>query len=369
MRAAFGSLCALLLGGPVFGQSCSDPALAGYWGAWSERDAADVQADGSVPAEAQAAVLAKLEALARPFAVLYPRPRIGETKTHERALIAYPEIGDGPYSYEFYAEVLPRACNAGRLDDLDSLVGKELETAVYVNSLHLLLRELENFQIDGRPVYSLARQAGTWRGHTVYESEWIRTGKAILLTHGGRLPVKPVSQDQYLQAAHAQAQSLPSQQAAVDDETEALFQQQLDDARKMPPGEQRDQLVANFEQALKDIRAQRAKGSAKLASAANEDAAVIEQYVASHSTQNLAQPAVTFHSSTFRGSFPSADEQGAYPLVQIDGGYFDGKLPKDAAQLIVFFWNWAEDDAATREWRAGIEAKFPVDALQQALDR
>lgn len=359
------------MGGPVFGQSCSDPSLAGYWGAWIERDVADVQADDVVPVDARPAVLGKLEALARPFSALYPRPPVGETKTHGRAINAYPEVVDGPYSYEFTARFLPRNCDArtGRLDELGSLLDKQIETGVFVNSLHLLLKALPDFEIDGQPVYSLARRVGTLRGHAVYASEWVRTGNAILLTHGGRLPVKPVSQDRYLETALARARGMPGEQAAVDDETETLFREQLEEARKMPPGEQRDQLVAGFEQALADIAAQRAKGAAKLASAAGEDTSLIEQYRAAHSAEELAQPAVTFDSTVFRGSFPSADEQGAYPLVQIDYGYFDGSLPRDAGQLIVFLWSWDEDDPATREWRAAVEAKFPLDALQQLVDR
>lgn len=350
-------------------QTCADPDARTFWRSLNSFDA-----DESIARPEQAEVQAKLEQVVGFFAGLYPRAKAGETTVHSGSITAYDEVVDGPRSYELESEYYPRHCDAstGRLDDLDFLMDKGLETVVDVNSLHLLLRELENFSIDGQPVYSLAHRTGTMAGHPVYRSEWVRSGSAILFTRGGRLPVKPVSRRQYLDAVRAKELSTVSETTATLDKLEADFRRQLEEARQMPPGESRDQLVETFERGLADIQSQRPVGDAKLSAAVKEDLAVIDAYVASHSADDLAQQAITYHSPVFaQGTFPSADDEGAYGLVQIDYDYFNPQLSRDAAQLVVLNWGWEADDAdpATLEWRAKIEAKLPLEALQGLIDK
>lgn len=74
---------------------------------------------------------------------------------------------------------------------------------VYFNSLYRLLDDVGEMPVNGTPtmVYALAARLPDVRGETAYSVKMALTwGKALVCTHGGRLPWRPLSQKDYLEA-------------------------------------------------------------------------------------------------------------------------------------------------------------------------
>lgn len=352
----------------ALGQSCRD-GDEGFT-TWADSAGSEIYSDGSVPASASPAIREKLDYLAGLFQVLNPRPSMGRVSTHSRAIQARDPLRASAWAYEMRGQFYPRQCDAasGQFDALEFLLDKELTAEVYVNSLHLLLSKDGNLEINGQPVYQMARQTHLFRGYPVYASEWTSSGSAVLFTRGGRLPVKPVSEAQFLQGVLKTLGGFESAQGAMADEGEAYILQLIKEAEAMPADDMRDEMLAGYKQALADMQSQRSASAGQTATYVNEDTAVIQQYLASRSAEQLSRPAVTMGGPMFTGAF-ATEADGGHRLVQIDPDYFGGKPASEAAQLIVFFWKWEEDAPETRAWRDAIEAKFPLDDINGMLDR
>ena len=361
MRIAAFALLTAFMAPAASGQTCR-----GGTGDWQAFDAAPPDT-GNLPERVVPGVLATLDGVVAPFAVLHPRPLIGEITTHSRAFRRLAPVVDGLLTYEANGRFYPRRCDpaSGQLDALDTLVDKALVTSVQVNSLQLLLDEL-GLVINGRPVYSLARQVGELRGRPVYVSEWRASGRAVLLARGDRSPLRPVSQRQYLRALEARLAETAVSRGAMEDDAEVFLRQLIEEARDMPPGELREQMLAEYELTLAEHRASRQGSNDAVNAAVGEDAALIRRYLAATPAGRLDSQAVTFRSDLFLGDFPDPTEDGAHPLVQIDdSALYTGDPAR--AQLLVFFWAWEEDRPATAAWRAEMEASFPLDELARVL--
>lgn len=353
-------------GSTAFAQTC--PGAGESWGAFSDSESQPPHNDGSVPAEAVPGILETLQRLVGPFSVLNPRPLIGQTKTHTRSIQARMPRPDGLWAYEARGRFYPRGCNtaSGQLDTLESLINKALVTEVHVNSLHLLLRDL-GLPIGGRPVYSLARTDGVIGGYPTFASEWVSSGRAVLFVQGRKSPFRTVSQRQYLQALLQRLDETATGHASLGDETETFVQQLIEEAKAMPPGDMREQMLTEYERTLAEYRASRPATTDALSTGVAGDVMIIRRYLETTPATMLDSPAITFHSAQFTGSFPDETDEGAYRLVQVDEMTFDRGRP-GAPQMVVFLWAWSEDKPATAAWRSGMETAFPLDELQRIVD-
>jgi len=371
-------------------QPCTLESVAERPGQWSEGppDLAFAR-DVASPAR-QAAILKRIEPIAAMFREAYPEPRGTEAAGYasirpgdERGARLVQEvlrqtlrIADVPVPYGYNSLYKPWLCPERTRQP--SLAGETGNWAyVKVNSLASLLHDHGELEIDGRRVQELARRIGDLRGETLYEA-WtgLSYGRALVFAHEGRYPWKPVSRKQYLDGMADHIQKTFAAQAAATDEAERAMEEQIAEIKRTMTGEMRERVVAEMERSLADVRARKPASDARMARNLDEELGYVRKYQASHSEQEMQQPAIVSSGGTgFRGF--TEESTGGHLVVQVDPAYFRRDLAPEAAQLVVLLWRWegASDEnsgalyKASDAWHTTFERRFPIDRLRAMLDR
>jgi hypothetical protein len=143
------------------------------------------------------------------------------------------------------------------------------------------------------------------------------------------------------------------------------MEEQLEETKRTMTGEMRDQLVAELERSIADLKASRAAGDQRAAAAQAEELAYIDNYLATHSEQEMQQPAFLDRGLklTFTGEFTD-EADGGHLLVRVDPGYFREDLSPEAAQLLLLMWEWESESEASDRWHETFERNFPIDRLR-----
>jgi hypothetical protein len=371
--AAASALAALALAPPGAAQQCTEASVAEQRGTWFESRPSLTHANDSAPPSLHPKILKRIEPIAAMFREAYPEPR--GTEANGQAMIARfgNEIPGGPLQYGY--ESMHKTWLCPKSTRRAVIAGETGNWAqVYVNSLHHLLSEVGELQIEGRPakVWMLARRIGDLRGETLYET---RYGRALVFTRKGSYPWKPVSQKQYLDALVLHYEKEAGAANSAMDEWQRAMEKNIAEVKQTLTGETRDKVVAEMERGLAQARAQRPKSRDKMARAVAGDLQYIRDYQARHSEQEMAQPAVLPKGgglASFRGKFWKESDRevdSVGMLLVVDPSYFRKDLPPEAAQLVTLLWQWEKEGLASEAWRATFERRFPIDRLRSMIDR
>jgi hypothetical protein len=355
-------------------QPCTDASVAQLPGKWTESRPDLVLAREAAPPNLHQTILKRIEPIAAMFREAYPEPRGTMAGGQASIRRVGDEVKGGAVQYGYTSSYNTWLCPTTTRRAV--IAGETGNWAyVYVNSLHHMLSESAEMQIDGRPtrVWKLSRRIGELRGEPLYETRMgLGYGRGLLLARAGRFPWKPISQKQYLDALALFFEKQAAETNNAIDDTFRDIEKAIEDVRKNQDlkKEMRDQIVAQMQQELARARARRPVNNKNLARGVAEEIKYIRDYQARHSEKEMAQPAILpgGMSLTFRGQFGTETEGGHY-LVVVDPGYFRKDLPQEAAQIVTLLWRWEGDSAASAAWRTTFERRFPIDHLRALIDR
>jgi hypothetical protein len=367
-------IATLGIAGHAAAQECTRESVAQLPGKWSEGPADLAMSREAAQQSLHPKILKRIEPIAAMFREAYPEPLGTDASGHAAIRRFGNEFQGGPAQYGYTSLYKTWLCpTSTRRAELAGETGNW--AYVHVNSLHRLLGEFGELQINGKPtkVWRLARRIGDLRSEPLYET-WapLGHGRGILFTHAGRYPWKSISQKQYLDALVLYFETQAAETSAGMDD---FFRQQEKAIEKVRNNqnlkkEMRDQIATQMQQELARARAKRPVNNKNLASGVAEEIKYIHDYQATHSEKEMAQPAILPDGMilTFRGEF-GTEAEGGHQLVVFDPAYFRKDLPPEAAQLIVLLWRWEERHLAADAWRRSLEQRFPLERLRAMVDR
>ncbi len=336
------------------------PSSGAPAGGWSTTP--DEVATASLPKTDLAAALERAESFRALLTSFYGDAVRIEGRAH-RFVQPVPAGPEGATAFGVLTRYLGAVCNpvSGRLREEGST---RSEAVIAANDLSPLLERFGE-PVDGGdgPVqlFRVAPSAGTMGGLPMFE---VLRGRAVLVTRSGQLPFVPVTRGEYLDFMERHGRAEGSQASADIDDTVTRFEAEIARARKEIEGPMRDTVVAEMEKALKELKAQAPQTRARLEAGAGSDLALVRNYRASASREDLARPAVV-ESFGFSGSFPAEGRT----VVRLAPGALTATSPPHRVQLLMLSWSWEAGHPQDESWRERVESSFPFDRLHALLDQ
>jgi len=358
----------------IFAQPCSEEAFAGQAGKFSESGSIQTGPEAtSTPPEVQLRIAKRLDSVEALFRQLSPAPRGADAQGHsfiERTGTgAMGSATESEYALTVRALSCMRRAPSG---DLTKVTVSWAKVVVRVNTPAPVLQEHSELPIEGQPtkVWQIRRRTGELRGLPVYEIRvGLYPGRGVFLTRNGQYPWKPVSQKQFLEASAQKLDRDSAQVVAGQDEFVVAIEKQIEEVKKNLTGEMRDQVVAGMQAELARARAKIPADRKNLSSGVSAQIKVIRDYLARHSAQELAQPAVLQGGQVeFHGQF-TPESRGGQMLVVANPAYFRADPTRAVPQLFAVLWISEDNAPAVREWLATFEGKFPFDRLRAMIDK
>ncbi len=294
----------------------------GKWGTQKKDDLA--MADRTFPKDQYKPVLAKAQKVVELFKLAHPEFK-GIQANAERAIRgdAYSPNGALPFrldigygSYICVGQDTYIAAARGKV----ILFGGYGYTTVFFNTLGDLLTSVQEgkplLTPEGEEIFEFKKELGEFKGFPMIQPA-TRTedhNEAIIITPGNRLPYKPVTREQYLQARLKNFRELGGFASEITSLTTAIG--------NMSPAERQIPAI------VRDISA--LPGRAKLF---------------------------------------AAESEGGKHLVTIDKSFFNSKLPRDTIQMIAVHWNWSDKIPPKAEAIRQFKQNFNFEALRQMLGK
>jgi hypothetical protein len=325
-----------------------------------------------VPASAEAAIFRTTEAWRQMFVRAYPEAHGGLLRgigtISGTSQFSLP--GLIPYQYE--ADFYPFWCDPTRNNELVSNPGYMTVNSAQVaaNDLRYVIEDLAgDFALNGQPItlYRLAHVKGTLAGLTVYEPFAYDGSSAIMVTHGGKQPFRPISQREYLEAVKFHWEKTIADASDDRSEMEQQIRAQMEEVKKELTGDMLAQVLKGLNDALAQLGPVDAKRSAAIAQVREEEIAPIDDYLATTPEAVLRQTAIPVALGSHRGF--TTEKDGGHQIVVLDESYRNKALPPQAAQVIVMYWYNDPEYAGSRSFRQSIENGFPFGELRPMLDR
>lgn len=193
-------------------------------------------------------------------------------------------------------------------------------TTVYFNSLRDVLESVQDgspfLTTDGEEIFDYKKRLGEFKGFTMIEPMVRREEKheALIITLDNRLPYKPVTREQYLQAR-----------------------------------------IKNY-------------GTSELFAT---DAARLKSMIAGMSSAEKQSPAIIrdITASPSRAKLFVTEAEGGRHLVTVDKSFFNPKLPRETIQFITVHWNWNNTDIPKAEAIQQFKQNFDFEALKQMIGK
>jgi len=347
-------------------QNCTDETVMNTKGGWKKR------ADALMNAGNQGQAIRHIDAISKLFQTAYPEPKgmeAGWYRTmHDNSL-----INNGPIPYQFNSLFLAWYCNSN-VNKLELSGETGTWAYAFVNSFNWFISrqyDLLLIKVKGEDVYILPPVKGEWKGYPLYQaSSHGDKGRCIILTHDNKVPWKPITQEQYLQALR---DFWKKQKQASDDsyiKQEENLKKSITDIQnnKYLKQADKDKIIAGLEKDLAELPEKKATSIAKSDKYWNDKFSILDKYI-SQNASSLQQPAIIDNqvAGDFKGNF-STLEKGGQMLITIDPGYFNMQLPRYAAQMIVLYWRW-DSNSPGLNFKKEFEQNFPVDKLKAMIDK
>jgi hypothetical protein len=360
----------LQISATLLAQPCNDQAAKTTKGIWRETKNNTYVDNNPKVTSALIPILSKKAQQLRSYMVeAYPNP-IGCVVGPKTALINYPNVdfkkGAGYYfEMSIFTYYCNKTTNKVEVNEYTGSTG----ALIYINSFRLFLDPSggkgEEFEIDGKTdkVFLLPRKTGNIKGHTVFQ---LPGSKYVLYTQNGKFPFTTISREQYLNALLKKIGETSTNLNSQMDENEALLVQMLADADKEYEGEVRDQMKAELERGLEEMRKQKKSGAANAGEFVNEETKEIQKYLDTHSKEELLQPACVRETGVFRG-FITEEEGGQYLVVRNEN-YINSSLSNDLAQMIIVEWT-TDQTGIGNDFEKQFEAQFPFEKIQALIGK
>jgi len=293
----------------------------GSWGKQKRDDLA--MADNSFPATQYKMALAKAQKVIELFKTTSPEFK-GTEASAKRAIRgdSYVPGGALPFGIEIhYGRYVCVGNDSPKLEARGKIIlsGAYGYTTVYFNSLRDVLESVQDggafVTTDGDEIFEYKKNLGEFKGFTMIEPRIRDSGhEAIIITPDNRLPYKPVTREQYLQA---RIKAYKGQSLFADD-------------------------IASLRRALEYMSV-----------AERQSPAIVRDIT--------APPA--------RAKLFVAESEGGRHLVIVDKSFFNSKLPRDAIQFMTVRWNWSADDKPKAEVIRDFKENFDFQKLKQMLGK
>lgn len=322
---------------------------------------------------------ARTDAIAAIIKNIYPQP-VGLEAIHHASVGGWPACKRCPAAYSFWSNYKSYYFNR-YLNKI--LLQTETRTAVRVHfndfGLYFFTKDTATLTIDGEPtkVFSPLNPDGEWKGLPLYKiQDWLPGNreksitKIVLLTKNGWLPFIPLTQKQYLQGLKIfwwnEKQKVVQRNTKAEKEQLKIIEETRNNKSLDAPT--KDKLLAALQKSFDSYLESRDADAKKLTSQFDKKIEVIDQYLSSHSENEMQRSVVTTSFMDFSGYFGDSKTQKGLTPVRIDPSYFNTNLPRHVPQFIVMEWN-AEDDAPGKNFRKIFEEQFPVQQLQAMIDQ
>ncbi|MGB8193742.1 MAG: hypothetical protein WCF67_17555 [Chitinophagaceae bacterium] len=344
-----------------------DDSIMSIKGKWSTRPAFLPTPGPAKPEKLFPVLQKKVDSIARLFRQAYP-----DLKGTDGYWYASLEEGtlfkDGPWSYAYRSAFLYYYYNTAY-----KKIVKVTETVTwayaFINRVSWLFEEIKmNIDADGKPVsmWKFPVEKGEWNGYTLYEP--LAHGpeaRAIVITKEGRLPWKPVTRLQYLQALRQKHEEEKQATNARVDKSAAAAEKQIEAIKNNASFDQatKDKMIALLRSTLDKQVPKTDADKQKFNAFWDKEIKVIDDYINSNNEATLSQQAIVSNWRIFTGSFAPVTDKYATKLVYIDPAYFNNDLPSYAPQFIVLYWRWNKN-APGHYFRKQMEENFPVEKLK-----
>lgn len=321
---------------------------------------------------------ARTDAIASIIKNIYPQP-LGVEAKYYTSVGGWPVYKNGPAVYSFWSHYKSYYFNQ-HLNEI--LLAGETSTAVRVHindfGLHFLTRDTITLIIDGKPtkIFTPLNPDGKWKGLPLYKFERWKPGnseksitKIVLIARSGKLPVTPLTQKQYLSGLKIFWQTEKQKMTERFINAEKEQQKVMDEMRnnKYLDAASRNKVLSALQKDIDKYAQTKEADRQKLQEGLDKKIQLIDQYISSHSDEEMRQPVITTSFGDFPGYFGNDGKQTAVTPVRIDPTYFKSTLPRYVPQFMVMEWN-AETDAPGEHFRKLFEEGFPVEKLQALLD-
>lgn len=276
-------------------------------------------------------------------------------------------------------------------------VKREVETGTlvvaYINWLYDFMDNADspfgNFTLEnGQQIYFMPYKIGELKGYPVYCLQntpamknqrdhiinALRPKESILITRDGKLPYRPVSNEEYLNAIKRGVRAMMKEAESGETKWKNTLKESLAELDKMnfPTEAQREKEKASarkdVDMALKNTLADIQRYRSTIAKVDElleslEPSAKIKQAVALDMTAII-------HGSDMQKEFRNQEKIGR-PLITHDFSYYDPKLPRSAVQFIQLHIKYEthQSQVSKEDMIRQIRQNIDMDALRSMLDK
>ena len=188
----------------------------------------------------------------------------------------------------------------------------------------------------------------------------------MIVTHGGRLPYRALTQREYLEIVRAHWEKELANEAGLADVQEQRIKQQMEEVKKELTGDTLAAVLKGLNEQLAAMGPERQKRAAVIEKMREQEITPIDRYLATTPAPALQQVAIPKAPGDHRGFI--TEKEGGNKIVVLDESYLDTTLPPQAAQLIAVWWYNTPEYAGSRLFRERIEQGFPFGKLKAMVD-
>jgi len=378
MRSIFSFVLCILGFGSVAQQANHAEEIMQIKGKWTKHATVMGSNDPYLSKSQYPLVQKRTEAIAALLKESYPDPR-GLEAIHYSNLGHWPLYVGAPFSsYMLNSHYMSYYFN----EHLKKIwLADETATVVrfHINDFGaVFMHDYGEWLIDGQKikVWASCEVDGEWKGYTTYKYDEWRPGnqlfyrtKIILISRDGEVPYIPVTQKQFLLATKQMYNDRKKQTYDGFMKGETEMPKIIEETRnnKYLDPQAKEKMIASFQKQFDEYRKTQDANIKKSNDYYDEKIKIVDQYLATHTEQELKQPAATVSMEEFSGFFGPERKKRVYYPVRINPDYFRKNLPRYVPQFIVVEWN-CQDDAPAVEFRKQFEEKFPVDKLKAMID-
>jgi len=363
----------LIVANSLFAQSPSiDDSIMSIKGKWTKSQNVIIGEDPSLKPNQFPFIYKKLDSIATLIRQAYPTPTGTQADWHASVRgKPYFTGGPSPYSYNASFKYYYYNKNYKKIIPADE-TGTWLY--VFVNDLNWLVDYSGiDITVNGniKKAWELPSMIGEWKGYTVYDQENFSPNvKTVVVTKNGRMPWKPVSQLEYLQALRLKKENEKLKAIADADAGIEKGKKMIEDIKnsKSYAADMKEKMIVSAQQALNkqiDLKDRSIKTAEEIF---ERDSKVIDDYISTHSQESMQQQAVVYEYKDFcyRKKFEDPLDKNSRRLIYIDQNYFDKTLPSYTPQFFTIMWRW-DNNAPGLFFKEQIEENFPIEKLQAML--
>lgn len=344
-------------------------------GKWTRLPNHDSGHDPSFPKNQYSFAYKRMDSLTAMVKYAYPDPTGTEARYYS-SVSAYPITSKTPWAYMHSSlyQVYYLNKNTNKI-----ALGDETGTWLrfYVNFFGWFFNEnIGRYTVDGKEVsvFSLYPRDGTWKGLPVYSKPSSRGERTVLISRDGEVPIIPITQKQFLVNLRKQLEEKQKKSLDGDKYYEKFRLQEIEKAKNgtYPTAAAKEKAMASAQYYYDQYLKRRSSRLPLEELEYNKNLKLIDNYLASHSEQELAQPVKTPAVYDFNGSFePRKKNAPLVELVRINFAYFKPNLPKYVPQFIAMYWTWDKGNGnePALEFKRQLEENLPLERIKALLDK